>query len=421
MFIDQARISVKSGDGGNGIVAYRREKYVPMGGPSGGDGGRGGDVIMIADEGLRTLLDFRYNRHFKADRGIHGGSKNMHGAKGGDLIIKVPPGTLVIDDDSGIVLADLVSHGQKALIAKGGRGGRGNARFATYKNKAPALAENGAPGEEKQIRLELKLLADVGLVGFPNAGKSTLISRMSAAQPKIAAYPFTTLIPNLGVVETPDKESYVIADIPGLIEGAHNGAGLGHDFLRHVERTKVLLFVLDAGETEGRNVLDDYSILRKELEAYNEKLAARPFLVAANKMDIPAAEENAGPLAGFFAEKVIFISAVTGEGITELKQRLWSLLINLPEQNILHQPQEQPIVRKFEEETPFFIRLVEGVYEVTGERIEKLVSMTNFNEEGLQRFQRTIEFMGLESALIKQGIKPGDTVKIKNFEFEYSQ
>jgi GTP-binding protein len=343
----------------------------------------------------------------------------MHGAKGGDLIIKVPPGTLIIDDDDGMLLADLVSHGQKALIAKGGRGGRGNARFATYKNKAPALAENGAPGEEKQIRLELKLLADVGLVGFPNAGKSTLISRMSAAQPKIASYPFTTLIPNLGVVETPDRDSYVIADIPGLIEGAHNGSGLGHDFLRHIERTKILLFVLDAGETEGRDVLDDYSILRKELAAYNEELAARPFLIAANKMDIPAAKENAGRLTNFFEENLIFISAVTGEGIPELKQRLWSLLTNLPEQDVSFQ--EQPLIRKFEEEIPFFIQLVKGVYEVSGERIEKLVSMTNFNEEGLQRFQHTIEFMGLEDALIKQGIKPGDTVKIKNFEFEYSQ
>ena len=248
MFIDQARIFVKGGDGGNGCVAFRREKYVAMGGPFGGDGGRGGSVIFEADQGLSTLMDFRYNKHFKAKRGQHGKGKNQHGAGGEDLLVRVPVGTIIRDDDTGEILADLTTHGQQCVVAHGGRGGRGNSRFASSTHKAPSMAENGEPGEERWIRLELKLLADVGLVGFPNAGKSTFISRVSAARPKIADYPFTTLVPNLGVVVTRDKESFVIADIPGLIEGAHQGAGLGHDFLRHIERTRVLLFILDAAD-----------------------------------------------------------------------------------------------------------------------------------------------------------------------------
>ncbi|NLB87649.1 MAG: GTPase ObgE, partial [Syntrophomonadaceae bacterium] len=312
MFIDHAKINVKAGDGGNGIVAFRREKYVPMGGPAGGDGGKGGDIIFEADEGLRTLMDFRYQKHFKAGRGAHGQGKNMHGAKGEDLIIKVPVGTVIKDDDTDQVIADLVAPGQRVIVAKGGRGGRGNARFASARNKAPTISENGEPGEEKWIRLELKLLADVGLVGFPNAGKSTLISRISAARPKIADYPFTTLVPNLGVVRTKSKDTFVVADIPGLIENAHQGAGLGHNFLRHVERTKVLVFVLDTAETEGRDVLEDYNILRQELELYNESLSKRPFLIAANKMDIPEAKENLDKLKKKFADKVFAISAVTG-------------------------------------------------------------------------------------------------------------
>lgn len=419
MFIDHAKINVKAGDGGNGIVAFRREKYVPMGGPAGGDGGKGGDIIFEADEGLRTLMDFRYQKHFKAGRGAHGQGKNMHGANGEDLIIKVPVGTVIKDDDTDQVIADLVTPGQRVVVAKGGRGGRGNARFATSRNKAPSISENGEPGEEKWIRLELKLLADVGLVGFPNAGKSTLISRISAARPKIADYPFTTLVPNLGVVRTKSKDTFVVADIPGLIENAHQGAGLGHNFLRHVERTKVLVFVLDTAQTEGRDVLEDYNILRRELEFYNESLSRRPFLIAANKMDIPEARENLQKLKDEFGDKVYEISAVTGAGVDVLVEKIYEVLQSVPKDEIIG---EEPVVRKFEEEIPFEINIVEGVFEVTGARIEKLVAMTNFNtDEGLQRFQRTIEKMGVEEELRRLGIKDGDTVRIGELEFEFTE
>ena len=292
MFVDYAKIYLKGGDGGNGIVAFRREKYVPMGGPAGGDGGRGGNVIFVADEGLSTLMDFKYHKHFKAKRGSHGMGKNMHGAGGEDLVIRVPVGTVIFDDDNDAVIADLTQADQEVIVARGGRGGRGNARFSNSANRAPSISENGEPGQERWIRLELKLLADVGLVGFPNAGKSTLISVISAAKPKIADYPFTTLVPNLGVVQTRSHDSFVVADIPGLIEGAHQGTGLGHDFLRHVERTRVLLFVLDTAQTEGRDCLEDYEVLRRELEAFNPEIASRPFLIVANKMDLPDAAAN---------------------------------------------------------------------------------------------------------------------------------
>ena len=419
MFVDQARIFVKGGDGGNGIVAFRREKYVPMGGPSGGDGGRGANVILVADEGLKTLMDFKYRRHFKAERGVHGQGKNMHGAWGQDLRVKVPVGTVIKDDESGEVLADLLIHGQEAVVAKGGRGGRGNARFSSAINKAPSFSENGEPGEEKWIRLELKLLADAGLVGFPNAGKSTLISRVSAARPKIADYPFTTLVPNLGVVMTRERDTFVLADIPGLIEGAHQGLGLGHEFLRHIERTRVILFILDAAQTEGRDVVEDYRILYRELELHNPDLLKRPQLIVANKMDIPAARDNARRLESELGKTVYCISAVTGQGVEELMEKTYALLQAAP-QDIPRG--EEPVVRRFEEELPFQIDKVEGVFEVSGPRIEKLVVMTNFNsDEGLQRFQRTVIKMGLEEALKEQGIKEGDSVRIKDFEFEFTE
>lgn len=419
MFIDQSRIYIKGGDGGNGVVAFRREKYVPMGGPSGGDGGRGGNVIFVADEGLRTLMDFRYNKHFKAQRGVHGQGKNMHGAWGEDLVVKVPVGTIIKDDTTEEVLADFTIPGQEITIAKGGRGGKGNARFSSSINRAPSFAENGEPGEERWVKLELKLLADVGLVGFPNAGKSTLISRISAARPKIADYPFTTLIPNLGVVETRNKNSFVVADIPGLIAGAHEGAGLGHNFLRHIERTKVLLFILDTAQTEGRDVIEDYNTLRQEVELYNPHLVNRPFLIVANKMDVPGAEENAQRLEKQLGVKVYRISAVTGQGVDEVVEKAYVLLVNVPEEEHIG---EERVIRRFEEEVPFVIEIVDGVYEVSGKRIDKFVAMTNFdNDEALQRFQRTIIRMGLEEALVEKGIKPGDTVRMKELEFEYQE
>ena len=418
MFIDHAKIFVKGGDGGNGCVAFRREKYVPMGGPYGGDGGRGGNVVFTADEGMGSLMDFQYRKHFKADRGVHGMGKNQHGAWGEDLRIKVPVGTIIIDDDSGEVLADLTVIGQEAIIARGGRGGRGNSRFANAVHKAPSMAENGEPGEEKWIRLELKLLADVGLVGFPNAGKSTFISRVSAARPKIADYPFTTLVPNLGVVRTRDKETYVIADIPGLIEGAHEGTGLGHDFLRHIERNRMLLFILDAAETDGRPVMDDYITLRNELEFYNPELLQRPYLIVANKIDLPGAAENLHQLQEEYGDRVYGISAVTGQGVGELVEKTYQLLRSIP---VEEHTGEARIIRRFEDEEPFQIENVNGVYRVSGKRIENLVSMTNFaQEESLQRFQRTTARMGLDEALKEKGIKAGDTVRIKDMEFDFS-
>lgn len=419
MFIDQARVFVKGGDGGNGIVAFRREKYVPMGGPSGGDGGRGADVIFIADEGLKTLMDFKYRRHFKAERGAHGQGKNMHGAGGRDLRVLVPVGTVVKDDDSDEVLADLLAHGQETVVACGGRGGRGNARFSSAANKAPSFSENGEPGEERWIRLELKLLADVGLVGFPNAGKSTLISRVSAARPKIADYPFTTLVPNLGVVMTREQNSFVLADIPGLIEGAHRGSGLGHEFLRHIERTRIILIILDAAQTEGRDIVEDYQVLCRELELHNPDLMKRPQLIVANKMDIPEAKDNAQRLEDELGQPIHCISAVSGQGVEELMEKAAALIKATPPK--ISQVEER-VIRRFEEEPPFMINKVEGVFEVSGSRIEKLVVMTNFNsDEGLQRFQRTVIKMGLEEALKDQGIKIGDTVKIKDFEFEFTE
>jgi GTP-binding protein len=420
MFVDQARIYIKGGDGGNGMVAFRREKYVPMGGPAGGDGGRGGHVIFEADENMGTLMDFKYKRNFKASRGAHGQSKNMHGAGGEDMIVHVPVGTIIKDDESGDIIGDLAIAGQQVVAARGGRGGRGNTRFANATNRAPSLSENGEPGEEKWIRLELKLLADVGLVGFPNAGKSTLISRISSARPKIADYPFTTIVPNLGVVQTRSRDSFVVADIPGLIAGAHTGSGLGHEFLRHIERTRVLIFVLDTAQTEGRDVLEDYHTLRRELEHYRPELLSRPFLIAANKMDLPEAEENLKRLEQEFGEFLYPISAATGQGTDRLVEKSWELLQQVPVaemQNI-----NEPVIRRFEEEEPFNIVNVNGVYEVSGKRIEKLMTMTNFgSDEALQRFQRTIAHMGLEEALRKKGIKEGDTVRIKDIEFEYSE
>jgi len=420
VFVDQARIYVKGGDGGNGIVAFRREKYVPLGGPAGGDGGRGGHIVLMADEGLRTLMDFRYKRHYKAERGEHGQGKKMHGRNGEDLVLRVPVGTVVKDADTGEVLADLTEHNQTAIVARGGRGGRGNPRFVSPTRRAPSFAEKGEPGEERWLLLELKLLADVGLVGFPNAGKSTLISRLSAARPKIADYPFTTLVPNLGVVRRPDGDGFVVADIPGLIEGAHQGAGLGHDFLRHIERTRVLVFVLDTAETEGRDVGEDFRALTRELEEYDPKLARRPRIIAANKMDIAGAQANLEKLRQALPEDEIFpISAVTGLGLDTLLHRLYELVETWPVQEPVNITR---VIHQYREEEPFTIKVVDGVFEVSGERLEKLVAMTDLNnDQALERFQHIIDRMGLEEALRQRGIRPGDLVRIKDFEFEYME
>jgi GTP-binding protein len=325
-FIDEVRIRVKAGDGGKGAVSFRREKFVPKGGPSGGDGGNGGSVVLVVDEGLSTLLDFRYRSEYKARPGEPGGNKDMYGRGGDDLILKVPPGTQVYDEASGRLLGDLKTHGQRFIAARGGRGGRGNIHFATSTDRAPRKAEPGTPGQERELRLELKLLADVGLLGFPNVGKSSLISRISAARPKIADYPFTTLVPNLGMVRLSGDRSFVVADVPGLIEGAHEGAGLGTRFLRHLERTRVLIHILEVTEEPGRTPLKDYKALRDELEAYDPDLAARPEIVAVNKTDLPVTKKKVAALKKSFAAKgvpVFPISAATGDGVPELLEAAW--------------------------------------------------------------------------------------------------
>lgn len=336
MFVDKAKIYVKGGDGGDGLVAFRREKYVPEGGPAGGDGGKGGDVIFRVDEGLRTLMDFRYQRHFKAQRGEKGRNKSQHGANAENMIVRVPPGTVVIDDDSQEVIADLTRHGQQIVVARGEQGGRGNIRFATPSNPAPELAEHGEEGQERWVVLELKVMADVGLVGFPSVGKSTLLSVVSAAKPKIGAYHFTTITPNLGVVEVGDGRSFVMADLPGLIEGAHEGVGLGHEFLRHVERTRLIVHVVDMAGSEGRDPFDDWQKINDELRQYNADLEKRPQIVAANKMDMPEAAEYLERFREEVAKvrgdlEIMPISSLTRQGIQELLYRVSDLLDQIPE------------------------------------------------------------------------------------------
>lgn len=428
MFVDQVKIYVKAGDGGNGIVAFRREKFVPKGGPAGGDGGKGADVIFEVDEGLRTLMDFRYQRHFKAERGENGMSKSKHGKNANDLIIKVPPGTVVIDEETNQVIADLVAHNQRAIIAKGGRGGRGNIRFARPSNPAPEIAENGEPGDEKNIVLELKLLADVGLVGFPNVGKSTLLSVVTAAKPKIAAYHFTTMEPNLGVVETEDGRSFVMADLPGLIEGASEGIGLGHQFLRHVERTRVIVHVVDMSGMEGRDPYEDFMIINKELRDYDERLLERPQIIVANKMDMPQAEEHLQK----FKERVdskhtIFpISAISKQGLKELLYAIADELDKTPAKplydiNEMDESKNRVLYKYKDQKESFSIsRDSDGTLVVQGEKIEKLFKMTNFNhEESIRRFARQLRSLGVDQALRERGAKDGDTVRILDYEFEF--
>jgi GTP-binding protein len=421
MFYDQARIYVKAGDGGAGAVAFRREKYVPEGGPSGGDGGRGGNIIFVGDEGLRTLVDFRYKRHYKGDRGDHGLAKNMSGRSGEDFVLRIPVGTVVLDDDSGELIADITKHGQRVVVAAGGRGGRGNARFMSNTNKAPTLAENGEPGEEHWLRLELKLLADVGLVGFPNVGKSTIISKVSAAKPKIADYHFTTLIPNLGVVELDDGQSFVMADIPGLIEGAHAGAGLGHEFLRHTERTRLILHVLDISGSEERDPLEDLRIIQEELRLYSPELALRPMLIVANKMDIPGAEEHLQRLKEAVKEshEIFAVSAATGAGISALLYRIAQLLPDTPIPEIIKLPAEHLVTKALSGQR-FEIYKEDDLFMVTGKEIEKHVKMTFFeSEEGVYRFQNILKAMGIDDALRAQGIKEGDKVEIAGVKFDW--
>ncbi|ARI76937.1 GTPase ObgE [Halobacillus mangrovi] len=424
MFVDQVKIFVKGGDGGNGLVAYRREKYVPRGGPAGGDGGNGGDVVFEVDEGLNTLMDFRYQHHFKAKRGENGMNQKQHGKNSDPLVISVPPGTTVKDADTDKVIADLTDHKQRAVIAKGGRGGRGNARFATARNPAPEIAENGEPGEELEVVVELKLLADVGLVGFPSVGKSTFLSVVTAAKPKIADYHFTTLAPNLGVVESQDHRSFVLADLPGLIEGAHEGVGLGHQFLRHVERTRLLLHVIDMSGGEGRDPYEDYVTINNELSSYDKRLENRPQIIVANKMDMPDAEAHLEMFKEQVGKDVMIypISTVTREGIDELLYAVADLLDSIPKQEEPIEEVDERVVYKFEkEEAPFKItRADDGAYVLYGEKIESLFKRTDFTrDQSINRFARQMRSMGVDEALRKRGASNGDTVRILDYEFEF--
>jgi len=425
MFFDEAKIYVKGGDGGNGVVAFRREAHVPRGGPSGGNGGKGGDVYLEADPQQNTLIQFSQQVHFRAANGAHGRGKNQTGAQGADLIIRVPIGTVAYDDATGELLADLILPGQRALVARGGRGGRGNHAFKSATNQAPRIAENGEPGEERWLRLELKLLADVGIVGVPNAGKSTLLARVSAARPKIADYPFTTLEPNLGVVVV-DNRDFVLADIPGLIEGAHAGAGLGHTFLRHIERTRVLIHLLNGLSPDP---VGDYQAINQELRLFNPALAEKPQVVALNKLDLPEVQAIwpavADRLADLGVIEPLAISAATGEGGPALLRRVAALLAELPTPTEPVVPEaavpERVIGQPAEDKSFTITRDPDGAYHVHGPYIERIVKMTRWEYyDAVMRFQRILEALGITEALIARGVREGDTVRIGAIELEWS-
>ena len=421
-FIDRVKIYVQAGTGGNGTVAFRREAHVPKGGPSGGDGGRGGSVVFVATNSLSTLLDLRYYREYKAQNGEKGHAKKMHGADADDLVIRVPVGTCVYDDDTGNIIADLTKDGQRAVIAKGGRGGRGNARFASSRNPAPKICENGEPGEKFNLRVELKLLADVGLVGFPSVGKSTLLSVVSKARPQIADYHFTTIVPNLGVVQVKDGRSFVMADLPGLIEGASQGKGLGHQFLRHIERCRVIVHVIDMSGSEGRDPYEDYVTINKELGEYEYRLLERPQIIVANKMDGDEAEENLKKFKEKLGDQKVFpIIAPIHEGIDAVLYAVADALETAPDFFNQEEEQESVLYTYKEEEKPFTIHNKgNGVWEVTGKKVERLVQMASFTtDDGFQRFALQIRNMGIDDALREAGCEDGDTVRLYDFEFEF--
>ena len=421
MFIDRAKISVAAGKGGNGASTFRREKYIPKGGPDGGDGGRGGDIVLIADHNINTLIDFRYKRKFKSDEGANGTGGNKTGKSAETLYIKVPVGTIVYDVATDEMLSDLCAPGMSAVIAKGGRGGRGNQNFVSSVNRAPLFSELGEPGGTADVRLELKLLADVGLCGFPSVGKSSIIAAVSSAKPEVAAYHFTTTIPVLGVVRLEAGKSFVMADIPGLIEGAHEGKGLGHEFLRHIERTRVLIHVLDASGCEGRDPIEDFEIINTELREFNERLASKPQIVAANKMDIPEAAENLVRMREYFDEKgyeLFPISAATGSGLKELVNRAAALAAEHVE--AVQVVDEVRVYEPKAREEAKITRESDGTFVVHSKELVRLVAMTDFaNEEALRRFQKLWTNFEIDEKLLARGIKDGDTVRISDMEFEY--
>lgn len=424
MFIDKARIFVKAGNGGNGAVSFRREKYVPAGGPDGGDGGRGANIIMVADTGLRTLMDFKYKKKYSAQHGEDGSKKKRAGKNGEDLILSVPEGTVIRDEKTGLIIADLKKAGDKAVVARGGYGGKGNQHFANAVRQAPAFAKSGTDGQERWITLELKMIADVGLLGFPNVGKSTFLSVVTSAKPKIANYHFTTLTPNLGVVQTRHGESFVIADIPGIIEGAADGVGLGHDFLRHVERTKVLVHIVDISGIEGRDPIDDFEKINEELRLYNEKLASRPQIVVANKSDLLFDEtiyENFKKTMEEKGYEAFKMSAVTRDGVDQVIDRVSQLLNEVEDVELVSQEEMYRPELDVDDEGGLKVEIDEdGIYVVTGKELRRIMYSVNFDDmESLQFFQAQMESKGVFDMLRQAGIEDGDTVKIYELEFEF--
>jgi GTP-binding protein len=424
MFVDEVVLELEAGNGGNGCLAFRREKYVEMGGPFGGNGGHGGNIVFKVDEGLNTLIDLRMSKHYKAKNGAHGEGKAKNGANAPDLVIKVPQGTVVTDLETNFILADLTNKGDEAVIAYGGRGGRGNMAFVTRTNKAPDFAENGEPGEVKKVKVELKLLADVGLVGLPSVGKSTLISKISAAKPKIAAYHFTTLKPNLGVVKTKDNRSFVVADLPGLIEGASLGEGLGDKFLKHIERTRLIAHIIDMGSVEGRNPYEDYVTINKELENFNKKIMEKPMIVIANKMDVPGAKENLDKFKEKVSVPVYEISAINGEGLDKVLMAMADMLDKIEKQPLYEEERfESHVLYKFKQEQPFTVtKESDHVFVVKGKEIERIYKMTWFvTDEAFLRFSNKLRKLGIDDKLKEMGIEQGDTVRILDYEFEYKE
>lgn len=424
MFVDEVEIRVEAGNGGDGCTAFRREKYVSMGGPYGGNGGHGSDIIFKVDEGLHTLLDLRYQKLIKGKKGENGRGKNQHGKGAEPVVIKVPQGTVVTDLDTGLILADLSKKNQEEVIAKGGRGGRGNTAFKTQTNTAPDYSENGEEGEQKNLKVEVKMLADVGLVGLPSVGKSTIISMVSKSKPKIAAYHFTTLNPNLGVVKASDGRSFVMADLPGLIEGASEGEGLGDKFLRHIERTKVVAHVIDMSASELRDPYEDYILINKELEAFNEKLIKKPQIIIANKMDLPNAKEELEKFKKKLKKDVeIFeVSAATNTGLQKVIDRLADLVDEVPNNPLYDDSQiESHVLYKFKKEEPFTIsRDDDGTWVINGKEVERIFKMTKFSsDEAAYKFAKKLRRMGIDAKLEELGIEEGEQVRILDFYFDY--
>ena len=422
MFVDEVIVELTAGRGGDGCMAFRREKYVAMGGPFGGNVGKGGDIIFKVDEGLRTLIDLRYQKHIKASSGENGQGKNKNGKNATDMIVKVPLGTTIKDNETGAIIGDLTKNGEEIIVAYGGRGGRGNVTLATRSNPCPSYCEYGEPGENRKVKVELRMLADVGLVGLPSVGKSTILSMVTNANPKIASYHFTTLSPNLGVVTSEDY-SYTIADLPGLIEGASDGLGLGHKFLKHIERTKIIAHIIDMSGIEGRNPYEDYLTIRKELENFSPKLIQKPEIIIANKMDIESSKKNLEEFKQKVKVPIYEVSAIQNKGLDEVLKALKELVKNTKDEVLFpEEVQESHVLYKFKKEKPFTIIKENNTYIIKGATVEKLFQMTNFNtEESFFRFSSKLRRMGIDDELEKMGIEEGDIVKILDYEFEYTK